>query len=48
MQPYFAIVYRFNSLRARNPWVYTDYYSFTDPRRTEDWVGLCVADQSDS
>jgi len=30
----------FNGLHLRNPCNYIDYYSFTDPKGMEGWVGL--------
>ena len=42
LQPYVALVCRFNGLHPSYPCRYTDYYSFTDPGGMEDWVGYNV------
>ena len=38
--PHIALVRHLNGLHLRNPCKYTDYYSFTDSREMEGWVGL--------
>jgi len=38
----------FNCLRPRNACINMDYYSFTDPRRMEGWVGLVGWPTADS